>query len=127
MNTLPENLINKIMLYVSHPCADIMRTCLCDRFDDVLLLKTERRCIPILNCYTRSWFEVRDNTSKGIEYSWEYNVIQNHIYNKLKVLAISETDVLRLCPEYVHFNKSIINEILIEDEESMENDDDYNY
>ena len=25
MNTLPENLINKIMLYVSHPCADIIR------------------------------------------------------------------------------------------------------
>ena len=52
MNTLPENLINKIMLYVSHPCADILRTCLCDRFDEVLMLKTERTFIPTLDCYT---------------------------------------------------------------------------
>ena len=48
MNTLPENLINKIMLYVSHPCADIMRTCLYDKFDGVLLLKTQRKFIPKL-------------------------------------------------------------------------------
>ena len=25
MNTLPETLINKIMLYESHPCADVIR------------------------------------------------------------------------------------------------------
>ena len=52
MNTLPEHVINKIMLYVSHPCADIMRTCLYDKFDGVLLLTTQRQFIPNFDCST---------------------------------------------------------------------------
>ena len=122
MNTLPEILINKIMLYVSrpsHPCADVMKTCLCDYVEDGLMLKTKRKFIPKLDCYTMGFFEIKYNTSEDDEHLCEYNVIQRHIYNKLKVCMISVADVLRLCPEYVRFNKSIINEILIEDEERI--------
>ena len=52
MNNLPESLINKIMLYVSHTCADIMRTCLYDKFDWALMLKTQRNSITNSKRYT---------------------------------------------------------------------------
>ena len=110
MNTLPENLINKIMLYVSHPCADMIQSALEQRSSSFLL---------------------HDNNSlEDDEYSYEFNVVQKHIYNRLQVSFISEDGILRLCPEYVHFNKSIINGILIQDEERLEiarieNDEDY--
>ena len=130
MNTLPENLINKIMLYVSHPCADIMRTCLYDKFDEVLMLKTQRKFIPKFQRHTMGFFEVRDNTTEEDEYSHEYNVFRNCIYYKLKVWAICEEDILMLCPEYAHFNKSLIHDLLNEDAERLEQarieyDDDY--
>ena len=120
MNTLPEILINKIMLYVSHPCADSMRTCLCDKLDNVLLLKTERKFIPKFERYTMGFFEVRDNTTEEDEYSHGYTVIRNCIYVKLNVWAVSEEDILMLCPEYVHLNKSLMGGLLNEDAERLE-------
>ena len=120
MNTLPENLINKIMLYVSHPCADIMRSCLCDRFDGVLVLKTERKFIPKFQRHTMGFFSIKDNTTEEEEFSYELDVIRNHIYNKLQVWAINEDDVLRICPEYFHFNEFLINGLLNEDAERLE-------
>lgn len=130
MKTLSNNLINKIMLYVSHPCADIMRTCLYDKFDEVLMLKTQRKFIPKFQRHTMSFFEIRDNTTEEDEYSHEYNVFRNCIYYKLKVWAICEEDILMLCPEYAHFNKSLIHDLLNEDAERLEQarieyDDDY--
>ena len=76
------------------------------------------------------FFEVRNNTSEDDEYSHEFKVVQMNIYNKLKVWAIKQENVLMICPEYVHFNKSIINGMLIEDAERLEiarieNDDYY--
>ena len=130
MAILNKNLIDKIMLYVSHPCADIMRTCLYDKFDEVLMLKTQRKFIPKFQRHTMSFFEIRDNTTEEDEYSHEYNVFRNCIYYKLKVWAICEEDILMLCPEYAHFNKSLIHDLLNEDAERLEQarieyDDDY--
>ena len=44
--------------------------------------------------------------------------------------VINKRAILRLCPDYVRFNKSIIDDILVEDEEridiaNIENDDHY--
>ena len=42
MSNLNNDLINKIMLYVSHPCADMIRNCLCNNgTDNVLRLKNK--------------------------------------------------------------------------------------
>ena len=76
------------------------------------------------------FFSIKDNTTEEEEFSYEFDVIRNHIYNKLQVCAISEEDILRLCPEYLHFNEFLINVLLNEDaerleQERMENDDDY--
>jgi hypothetical protein len=40
MSYLSEELINKIMLYVSHPCADMINNCKITRFDNVKIMKT---------------------------------------------------------------------------------------
>ena len=97
------------MLYVSHPCSDIMRTCLCDNFDGALMLKPQRTSIPNSKRYTMGSFEVRDTTTEDAEYSHEYTGKQQTMYNKLQVWAINKKAILRICPEYVHFNKSINN------------------
>ena len=36
--------------------------------------------------------------------------------------AIRHDDILRLCPEYVHFNKSLIDGLLNEDAERLEDE-----
>ena len=130
MNNLPENLINKIMLYVSHPCADMLRNCPCERFDEVIVLRTQRTFIPNSNVHTMGFFSIKDNTTEEEEFSYEFDVIRNHVYNKLQVCAISEEDILRLCPEYLHFNEFLLHGLLNEDAERLEqkrieNDDDY--
>ena len=87
----------------------------------------DTKCVGTTNFY----FLLHDNNNlEDDEYPYEFNVVQKHIYNKLQVSFISEDGILRLCPEYVHFNKSIINGILIQDEERLEiarieNDEDY--
>ena len=120
MAKLNKNLINKIMLYVSHPCADIIRSCEREDFYGlILILKTKTKYIHKFNHFTESCFKIKNDTSKDLEDSYEYDVISRHIYNKLKVCMISEADVLRLCPEYVHVNKKIINYIVNGDEERI--------
>ena len=120
MVKLNKNLIDKIMLYVSHPCADVMRTCRCDNFDDVLVLKTKSKFIPSLDRFTMSFFSVRNNTSIADELSYECSVVESVIYNKLNVWCVTEDNILMLCPEYVHFNRNIINIILNKDEARLE-------
>ena len=108
------------MLYVSDPCADMMRTCLCDNFDVCLLLNTDNKIIPKFERCTMGLLEVRDNTTEEDEYEPEYNVIRNGVYFKLKVWAVSEDEILMLCPEYVQFNKPLIGGLLNEDAERLE-------
>jgi hypothetical protein len=46
MSVCSEDLINKIMLYVSHPCADMINNCKVTRFDNVNIMKTGNKRIP---------------------------------------------------------------------------------
>ena len=108
------------MLYVYDPCADMMRTCLCDNFDICLLLNTDNKIIPKFERCTMGLLEVRDNTTEEDEYEPDYNVIRNGSYFKLNVWAVSEDEILMLCPEYVQFNKPLIGGLLNEDAERLE-------
>ena len=82
------------MLYVPHPCADIMCACLCDNFDGVLMFKTQITFMPTSTRYTMGLFEVRDNNSEDAAYTHECNVIQNQIYNKLQAWAVNQIVIL---------------------------------
>ena len=66
------------------------------------------------------FFSIRDDATEENEYAYEFDVIRNQIYNKLQVWAINQKAILRLCPEYVHFNKSLIDGLLNEDAERLE-------
>jgi hypothetical protein len=45
---LSEELFNKIMVYVSHPCADMVNNCKMTRFDNVEIMKTSIKKYLIL-------------------------------------------------------------------------------
>ena len=79
MNTLPENLINNIMLYVSHPCADMLRNCKRSIFDNLIILRTRSKRLPNTKERTASWFAIRDNTTEEAERSYESEVVEKYI------------------------------------------------
>ena len=91
MNTLPEHLINKIMLYVSHPCADMLRNCSCERFEeDVIMLKTQRTRTPNSKFHTMGFFVSRDDGTKEHERIYESEVVERNIINNFKLQRIDE-------------------------------------
>ena len=70
MNQLPEHLINKVMLYVSHPCADIMNDII-DHYQQALEVQQRSRdtlfreaAIPSLKSFKRrgtscaEWYDI---------------------------------------------------------------------
>jgi hypothetical protein len=124
MNTLSEELINKIMLYVSHPCADMMNDAMKqdededeDEDENHIVIKTKNKNFIVIHNYDS--LPHYDNP-QYYEMDYEFDVIRNHIYNKLQVWAINENDILRLCPEYLHMNKKIIMGLINEDAERIE-------
>ena len=80
MNTLPEILINKIMLYVSHTCADMLHTCKCERFEEGILLKTQMKRIPNTKYHTMGLFSIRDDAAEEDERIYESEVAERNIY-----------------------------------------------
>ena len=105
MNKLPQDFIRNIKSYDAHPCADMIRGAITQQTFTFI------HDYNILPHYGNPQY---------YEDSYEFDVIRNHIYNKLQVWAINEEDILRLCPEYVHFNSSLINGLLNEDAERLE-------
>ncbi len=67
MNTLPENLINKIMLYVSHPCADLIKQNVKEEYND------ETRECDIIRCHVV--FNYSGRNVKKQEYNYNEQVI----------------------------------------------------
>ena len=105
MNKLPQDLIRNIKSYDAHPCADMIRGAITQQTFTFI------HDYSILPHY---------GNPQQYENSYEFDVIINHIYTKLQVWAISEDEILRLCPEYIHINKSLITGILNEDAERLE-------
>jgi hypothetical protein len=118
MNTLSEELINKIMLYVSHPCADILNNAI-EKVEDSedRFINEKNKTFTFINDY--DILPHYDNP-QYYEYDYEFEVVRRHIYNKLQVWAITEDDILRLCPEYLHMNRKIIMGLINEDAERIE-------
>ena len=97
MNTLPENLINKIMLYVSHPCADLIKQAVKDEHEN-----ENRECAIIGR---RVVFTYSGRNVKKQEYKYNEKVIAYYLHTKYKNLPITDQS-LQLCfsDEYLFIN-----------------------
>jgi hypothetical protein len=118
MSLFSEDLINKIMLYVSHPCADIINNAISkDEDSKDTFINTKNKTFIFINDYDML---PHYGNPQYYEVEYEFEVIRTHIYNKLQVWAISEDDRLRLCPEYLHMNRKLIMGLINEDAERLE-------
>ena len=92
MNTLPENLINKIMLYVSHPCADMIRDSITLLWEtDNFIQTTRMRMNNNTNHCTSGYFNVSDDsTNKLTEDGYESEVVERNMFNKFQIQRIDE-------------------------------------
>jgi hypothetical protein len=77
MSNLSEELINKIMLYVSHPCADLIRNCITINDDG-----DERSNYNISNPPIACMFNVE--TSLCYEKRYEREVVERNILNQVQ-------------------------------------------
>ena len=105
MNKLPDDFIRHIKTYDARACADMIHGAITQQ------TFTFMRDYTMLPHY---------GNPQDCEDSYEFDVIRIHIYNKLQVWAISEDDILRLCPENIHINKSLLTGMLNEDAEILE-------
>jgi hypothetical protein len=118
MSNLPEVLMNKIMLYVSHPCADMMNNAITQDEDSKdTFINTNNKTFTFIDDYD---ILPHYGNPQYYEACYEFEVIRIHIYNKLRVGAITEDDILRLCPEYLHMNRKVIMGLINEDAERLE-------
>ena len=97
MKTLSNNLINKIMLYVSHPCADLIKQAVKDEHEN-----ENRECAIIGR---RVVFTYSGRNVKKQEYKYNEKVIAYYLHTKYKNLPITDQS-LQLCfsDEYLFIN-----------------------
>jgi hypothetical protein len=84
MSALSEELFNNIMLYVSHPCADMINNCKMTRFDNVKIMKTNIKIVPNTKIWTAGVFDISDDTSEKFEKQYELNVVEQIYIINLK-------------------------------------------
>jgi predicted transcriptional regulator len=113
MSVFSEDLINKSMLYVSHPCADIIRNCKITRFAGVKIMETNN------THYNKNVFCISDDTNEQFEKQSEAKVVERNIYNKFQIRCITEDKLKHLKQInyfiflYLHFNKMIIDGFIV--------------
>ena len=97
MNALPENLINKIMLYMSHPCADLIKQAVKDEHEN-----ENRECAIIGR---RVVFTYSGRNVKKQEYKYNEKVIAYYLHTKYKNLPITGQSLkLNFSDEYIFIN-----------------------
>jgi predicted glycosyltransferase len=97
MSVFSEDLINKIMLYVSHPCADMIKQAVKDEYAD-----ENRECAIIGR---RVVFTYSGRNVKKQEYNYNEKVIAYYIHNKFKNLAITYQSIrVPFSDEYIFIN-----------------------
>ena len=88
INTLLDNLINKILFHVSHPCADLIKQAVKDEYEG------ENRGCAIIG--RRVVFTYSGRNVKQQEYTYNGKVISYYIHTKYKNLPITAQS-LKLC------------------------------
>ena len=133
MNTLPEHLIDKIMLYVSHPCADMINNSISPPFEIPKFIRTDWKRSPPLVSYSHkffpivcaNYFQIRCITSEEHERRYERKVVKRNILNKFK-FHIDDQPMNYFTFLYLHFNTTLINEKDETDEIVLPDYDEYN-
>ena len=95
MNQLPEHLINKVMLYVSHPCADIMNDII-DHYQQALEVQQRSRdtlfreaAIPSLKSFKR----------RGTNCAEWYDIFEGREEKELLLESLEDEGLLELLPD----------------------------
>ena len=131
MNTLPEILINKIMLYVSHPCADIIHDAIETDYNNVKFIRTQWKryhsivpySIYVFSIAYANDFIIRCITSRTDDRKYEIKVAKLNILNKFQLFNINVHKMNHFTNLYLHFNRTLLNE---EDEIELPDYDDFN-
>ena len=105
------------MLYVSHPCADIMRKCKRAQFDNFIQLRTRSERLPNTKFRTKSLCAIRDNTTEEDERSYESEVVERDLYNRFQLRCIKEDYLEQLETNhfyrlYWHLNREFIDGLM---------------
>jgi hypothetical protein len=82
MSNLSEELINKIMMYVPHPCADMIRDCITEDNDIKFYSRTKESNNP--NIFKPIVFIFDCETSLFNEKRYESQVVERNILNKIQ-------------------------------------------
>ena len=122
MDTLPENVINLIFRFVSHPVSDIIKPHITTRPDDTI------RSIQYKRLYEKTYYPSKQDALNKIAsyryyHSKQYDslehkdfkdhvVISRHIRNRINKQYISEDDLLVFDETFLFVNEYIIEEIL---------------
>ena len=93
MCTLPQDMTIIIRSYDRHTCGDILSKCRCERFENAIMLNTQKKHIPSTKLHTVSLFVIRDDSTEEDERRYESEVVEINIYSKLKLNCITE-DIL---------------------------------
>ena len=89
MNTLPEHLIDKIMLYVSHPCADLI--------NNSIILRV-KYYTDTHKCLNTPYINVRETIDE-----FEYTDIESS--NTSSIDEFEDSDIESMTSKEVIFNK----------------------
>ena len=90
------------MLYVSYPCADIVRNSIATIYGTHQNIKSKQKRIPNTKFRTVSFLVVRyDSTAEG-GIIHELNDVEQHVHNKFKLTSVTE-DTLKHLKQINHF------------------------
>ena len=131
MAILNKNLIDKIMLYVSHPCADIIHDAIETDYDNSKFIRTQWKRSPSIVPYSicvfsivrANDFKIRCITSRTDERKYEIKVVKLNILNKFKKFHIDVHKMNHFTNLYLHFNRKLLD---VKDEIKLPDYDDFN-
>ena len=103
MEPLPKEAIKVIVIFISHPVADIIKP----------QINEEGGFNVIRLAYQNCEYHVSRHTEDELSrQSWDRTVIETTLKYKLQIRYLTSDALHRLDPSFVHLNKEVIEEIL---------------
>ncbi len=105
MDSLPANAIKSIFYFSSHPVADLIRPNI-KKYNNYIIISSG-------NYKRLTRFTTFEKENKEVSENLEFEVIRNHIKNKLNVeYLLFDKDVNKLDELYIKQNRKIISKIM---------------
>ena len=131
LNNLPNNVINLIFRFSSHPIADLLKPCIIETEEyniihsNIFYYKSNNS-ICCRGIDHQSYHNIDSTTNQFISERMEKQVISSVIKHKLNITYLKDHHLNLLNPIFVHVNKAIINDIILEDFDYDSQSDDSN-